>query len=654
MIHPPARHQLLLLLLFIVLPWVIYASNLQGKYVFDDITGIVDTDAVHGMHRVGDMLRFWTESDVNYRPLRYFSYAVDYTRGNGAPRAFHETNIVLHGLCAVALWVLLLQILPDRRLAVWATLLWIVHPLQVESVAYISGRKDLLATLFYVIALIGALQRSRATNARGRIAGSVLFLVAAMLSFLAKESSLTLPATAFGLDVLLQGEHSWRERVMSALRRGRVFYGLILTAGSAALFYNLVIESGTTVQYDLLRDPIQNVGDSIRSWSLYLRKAVIPWPLVADLRGLFPRFLGTNGGFGVAWNGGGSAATLAGLVFGACFLLFSGKQRRLVASALGFYLLLALPVANLVPLNEPAAEHFAYLPLIALAVAMAAMARGLAARFRVPHGRFLACTVLCVLALSSAMRSRVWADSETLWDSVLTINDGSDRAWSNMGLVYLERGDRPAAMRAFRRASELAPTVQPRIVANLMQMMRTDGDLPGAIALGQRALTAKPEDGLLLSFTGQLLLQANQPAEALPLLDQVAVFEDGPDEAAPGWMRDRAIAHALTGDNETAESVLRTPADGAAPDLATLGWVLLRQEKWAEAESTLRAATRDPRASALTWRSLGVALFRLGRAEEASVALDEAEARGDQVPVSLRDAVADALRGEGKADPPAH
>ncbi len=647
---PSPLKRLLIPAALLLLPWLVFQPSLSGTYVFDDLDGIVANPSVQGLDHVGDMIQFWVPSEVSYRPLRYFSYALDWQRGGGDPRAFHQTNLLLHGLGGVALWGLLLLILPDRRLAAWAAFFWLLHPLQTEAVAYISGRKDLLASLFYFVALIGALQRARSTDTLPRLLGATTFIIAAGLSFLAKESALTLPATALVLDILVVQDGNLRARIASALRGGRIFYGLIVISGAGALFYKLILAPGTKTAFDIFKDPITNIPDALRSYALYLRKTLWPWPLIADLNGLFPQSLGQLRGWGPFWNGGTGLATAAGWGIGLIgWLIARGSNRSwLILSGFGLYLLAALPVANLIPLNEPAAEHYAHLPLAALAVAFVAAAWALSERFKISPSVGLVFGLSCLIILGSAshLRSHVWVDGETLWTSVTTAQDGSDRAWSNLGLAHLAADREAEAAAAFGRALAVGQSPQPRIVANLMQSLRRTGDLAAAVEAGRRGLTAYPDNVLLLSLVGSTLLEMGQAAEARPFLDRVANTTRQDQAAAPGWRRDRGLAYTLTGDAANGERILKEAHEHDPTDasiLASLGWLFMDQNRWVEADSVLTLAVALPEASGTAWRNRAVALFRLGQVQAASNALDEAEKRGASIPISLRQAITDAL-----------
>jgi protein O-mannosyl-transferase len=645
-------------LILLALPWVVFLPSVSGPFLFDDLSGIRDNPAVQNLDHVPEMIRFWEPSAVSYRPLRYFSYALDWVRGDGSARVFHETNLLLHGLGGLLLFVLLRRLLAQSQLAFWAALLWLIHPMQVDAVAYISGRKDLLCTLFYLLALLGVIARSRADRTVGRLSGSALFYVAALLSFLSKEMALTLPLAALLVDLHLASAStgSWRRRLGDVLRRGRVFYGLMLIAGTSALVYKLIIAPGTKLPFDLLRDPIRNIPLALQTFSFFLRKAICPWPLVADLRGLFPTALADGNGWGFFWNGGGVLATLFGWLSVLFFVIVARRsEAELRGPILGGLILFGvalLPVANLIPLNEPAAEHYSHLPFAALSVVMVSVACSVWRRWSIPtgRGRIGAAVLLALLAGSSGLRSTVWRDDATLWRSVMAVHEGSDRAWNNLGLVLLAEGNRPAAQRAFARSLDVGSSPLRQTVANLVQMYRTDGQLDAALRTGQLGLQHFTDDPLLLGLTGGVLVSLRQGPQARELLERVAALSGGVQAAPQSWPRDRALAHSLCGDVERGEALLREAAilQPDEPSIPTsLGSMLLTQGRIDEALAVLEPAVRLPGASGIAFRNLAVALYRLNRFGESADALNEAERRGDSVPPSLRQAVNEAVSRPG-------
>jgi Flp pilus assembly protein TadD len=419
------------------------------------------------------------------------------------------------------------------------------------------------------------------------------------------------------------------------------------------LIQKTLLAPATKLPFDPWVDPWRNIPLAVQTVSWHLRKVFWPWPQVADLRGLFPAQLGQDHGWGSFWNGGGVVATGLGLALLVLLLLAAWRTRKrrgpLVLGGVAFFLLALVPVANFIPLNEPAAEHYLYLPLMGLAVSVAAMAAPLCVSSLESHqtgwrrgGRLLSWILLAGLAISAGARSMTWRSADRLWSSVLRVNGGSERAHNNHGLALLAAGDRTGARHAFQTALRLPPTPSPRAGANLITIARQDGDLSGALGTADMVLSAHPDDPLILSLQGGILLEMGKVAEASRVLEEVAELPRGPDRAAPGWARDRGVARYLGGDAAGAlvlleEALRQDPADGSL--LVNIGAVLLELGRPEEAETVLRRAVDLPGASGMAHRNLAVALLELGRPAEASRQLEEAEALGCHVPPSLAEAV---------------
>jgi len=642
-------------LLLIALPWAIYAPARHGPFVFDDRTGVLEVTASHGHEALGQSLKFWGGGRTSYRPLRYASFWMDWRAGGGTSEAFHRTNTLLHCVNGLLMLWLLRRLRVPVGLAAAAALLFCVHPIQTQAVAYISGRKDLLGAVFYLLALHASLRGSRARGPTGRLLGGGLFCVAAAAAFQAKEIALTLPAAALLLDAAdfeRTGGMSPLARLRGSLRRRPVFYGLMALAGAGGLFIKLVVKPGTKVPFSP-SDLLANLPLAGQTLAWHARKLLWPWPHLADTRGLFPARPEMPGvppaGFGQFWNGGDLWATLVGLALFAVLTAWALRSRRR-GPALGglLFLLLALaPTLNLVRLNEPAAEHYLYLPLAGGALMLAALAASALDVLRA-HGtvrRLLPALLLAALACAAWSRASAWNDRERLWTDVLRVNPTNARAWSDLGLLRFEAGDRAAARDHFRRALRLEPGLS-RAAANLMALLEGDGELAGALAIGETALATRPDDPLLLSYRGRLLLRTGRADEARPLLDRVADLKDGPELAVDSWAVDRCLSRHMTGDTDEAVDCLRDAAAARPGDplpLSNLGMVLLDAGRFEEAAEVLERAVALPGASPTAHRNLAMALYRLGRHEEALARLERARTLGDVVSASLEAALREAL-----------
>ena len=655
--------------------WAVYAASVSGPFLFDDKTAVLDLVARHGADSLDQVIRFWREGPLSYRPLRFLSLAIDWRIGGGSAAPFHVTNILLHGFCAMLLLGLLRRLAVPAGLALAAALLFVVHPIQTEAVAYISGRKDLLCAFFYLAALHASLCGARASTRRGRLLGGGGFLLAGLLSFLSKEMALTLPAAALLVDAIDRGGRPRADSPAAGIRsfarslcaplRGRPwFYGLLAGAGAIGLVDKLILAPGTKAPIEGWAAPLLNLPLAVRTLSLHVRKLIWPWPQVADLRGMFPEAVADPAtgippasGFGAFWNGGGLAATIVGLLALAGLIIAArrirGGRGGAAAAGIAFFLISLLPVANLIRLNEPAAEHYLYLPAAGGALALAALGAALLDRLFAASPRaaaerrrmIVAGLVLAALGAASFVRTGVWRGERELWTSVIAVNPGCGRAHNNLGLALKESGDAAGARAAFIQALRFDPGAI-RTAANLAETQRSGGDAADAERTLRTALANDPDQPLLLSLLGGLLLAEGRVEEARTALERVAEIPGGPAAAAGEWARDLGVARLRAGDAGGAVEVLGAAAE-ADPENASLwtnlGAAWLGLGRYERAAAVLARAVALPDAPGMAYRNMAVAELKLGRPGAALAMIDEARRRGAAVPDRLAAAAADSL-----------
>ena len=664
MIPRPGKKTAAVIAALILLPGLLYAPAGDGPFLFDDETGVLELTAGHADQSLGQVLRFWEKGPLAYRPLRFLSFAADWKLGGGDPTVFHITNIILHGLCCLLLLGLFRRFRMPASIAFTAALLFCVHPIQTEAVAYISGRKDLLCALFYLIALHSSLSAGRSPRHASRLAWSVIFFAAGLLSYLSKEMALSLPLAALMLDMIDRGSDrldvgsAFPRRVFAALRGRPVFYALMICGGAVGLIEKLVLSPGTRVPIGSWSEPLRNIPLLLQTVSLHVRKIIWPWPHAADMRGLFPDRLpdtitGTipAAGWSGFWNGGGLVATIAGLILLGLSVTACRRAairvRTAATAGLCFFLIALIPVSNLVRLNEPAAEHYLYLPMAGGALLMAALIYGLADRSDRGRRRSVAASVattalILLLATMTFVRAGAWSSETRLWSSAAAANPTGARALNNLGLALGEAGDAGAAAECFVRALRFEPG-SVRTTANLAGLLRKQADFDGALRTVDAALALRPDDPLLLSMKGGILLASGRAAEALRPLDRVAELQGGPEAAGDEWARDRGVAHFQAGDASEAALILETAAADAPgnPSLWTnLGVILLSLNRIDDAADALENAVALPGSPPSAQRNLAVARLRQGRPDEARLHLETARRMGDAIPEGLEKAVA--------------
>ncbi|MBT8452651.1 MAG: tetratricopeptide repeat protein [Deltaproteobacteria bacterium] len=453
----------------------IYARSVTFDFVWDDVEAIVDNpiyagplldglDATQHDHLDPALRKLsgMKPAHDSYRPLLYLSYRSDVTLSGMSPRGMHLHNLILALLSIVAFYFVASRWLMSDRPALMATAIFALHPLQVESVAYVSGRGDLLAGLFALLAVAAALQFEQA-GARARRALWLLTGTACLLaSLLSKEAYLGLPVALAGV----------------AFARGRLrAQGPVLAAWFVALAAYLalrfavggVAESGTGA-----RALVALPGIFLR----YLEIALLPFDLSTER--LYDGSYVLPG-----WLALGALAVWAsvGLLRG------WSQTSRAVASGLLWMLVLLGPSAVVVILMGVVADRYSYLPLGGFAVACAAL---LSAAMRQPHrlraviglAGFL-WAAMCVTV--TVVQIGTWKDNRTLYGHAVATAPESSMAHYRLGHSYAKEGKWPEAIALFERAVELQPS-NLRALNNLGVGYLNTGNYPQAARTFERAL----------------------------------------------------------------------------------------------------------------------------------------------------------------------
>jgi hypothetical protein len=391
-----------------------------GFVNWDDDRFIVQNPVFHGPTSTY-VWRALTEVQFEaYQPLHLLSYLPDRLLWPDAALGFHLLNLVLFCAALTALYALARRYTTPRA-AVLATLVLALHPLAVEPVAWITGRKDVLSLLLFVSVL---LVEDRRTSSRPSPVGLAL----ASAALLTKTATMCLPL------VLVCWSRFFVGLPLSVALKRSVPYALL--AGAAAL--------GTLVlwRHHLLipERPLPAPVDVLSTLSWYALKVVVPV-------GLSPIYPPVASG----------AMTLAA-VFSALAVAMGVGHRRLSApgrfAALAFLAALA-PVSNIVPLYFRYADRYA---LFALAVLVVPLACGIQAleRRSIPVRR-CALGLLALLGSSTFVQTSYWRDSDTLWQRATKAQPSAYFAWLKRGETARKRGQTEDAVAAYQAAIRVDP-----------------------------------------------------------------------------------------------------------------------------------------------------------------------------------------------------
>lgn len=418
----------------------------NGFVAWDDDRNFLDNPHYRGL---GPAQLAWmvTHLDAHYVPLTWLTLGLDYVLWGMNPAGYHLTSVVLHAANAVLVYAvarrLIAAALPGAAGGALvlgsavAALLFAVHPLRVESVAWATERRDVLCGLFYLLTVLAYL-RYCASASRRWYGASLAFLAAALLS---KAMALTLPVVLLFLDAYPLRRRAWREKLP--------FFALSLAAGALALAAQRAAGATSTVAF---LGPLERVAIACYSLAFYLWKTLVPrhlspiYELPARVDPLASPYV---------------ASALAVL---ALSVLAIALRRRWPPFAVAWasYAVTVLPVSGLVQVGpQIAADRYTYLALLGVAIlAGGALARaGLALQAQRAAGPLLgagAGVLVLALVVLTLNQARVWRNSETLWTHALSVGP-SAIAHAKLGVVRDEQGRPEEAIAHYRQALRIHP-----------------------------------------------------------------------------------------------------------------------------------------------------------------------------------------------------
>ncbi len=430
---------------------------------------------------------------ATWHPLTSLSHLVDVELFGLDAGAHLAVNVVLHALATLVLFAVLVGMTGARWPSAWVAALFALHPLHVESVAWVSERKDVLSGLFWMLTLACWLAYVRRPGPARYAAVVVVFV----LGLLAKPMLVTLPFVLALLDLWPLG----RWRAATAWRLVIEKLPLLALAAAVSVVTYLAQRHAGAIG-SLAATPFSyRVGNALVSYVTYLRKTL--WP--SDLAVFYPPAATLHAGTALA-----AAAVLAAITVAAV-----RARRRHPYLLVGWlwYLGALVPVLGLVRQGDQAmADRFTYLPLVGVLVMAAWGAERLAATStaarRVVVAGAAASAVAC--AVLSARQVRLWADSETLFRHALAVTHDNYVAHTNLGVALMERDAVDEALTHYRAAIAAAPGYADAhldLGLALARLGRTEAAAAAyadAVRLDPTSAAAEYDWGLLLAERGDL------------------------------------------------------------------------------------------------------------------------------------------------------
>jgi tetratricopeptide (TPR) repeat protein len=491
----------------------------------------------------------------HWTPVTWLTHGLDYVVWGMNPAGYHLGNLLLHAANAMLVYALgrrLLGValpaaglLPLRLGALAGALLWALHPLRVESVAWITERRDVLAAFWGLLAVLAWLRAAAATGRaqhRWYVASLALFAV----GLLSKSMLVSLPLVLLVLDVYplrRLDPRAWRGPAARAVLLEKVPY-LALTVAIVAVT-SLTMSASVRVTPLALYGPAARVAMAAYSLVFYPLRTLVP----LDLRPMYelplrvsllePSFL----------------LALVGVALLTLALVLARHRWPAGLAAWLVYAIMLAPVSGLIHAGpQLVADRFGYLPLVGFSLLVgAAVALALG---RPPLARVVplaAAAWIASLATLTVSQVGVWRDTDTLF--VYTLAVDPDCAWchAQYGGSLGNRGDLTAAIPHLQRAAELRPH-RPGYHASAGLALLRSGRAAESLPYLERAVAAQPANLDATTNLGLALVDLGRPAEALPHLERAHHARPAAAEPVAGLVR----AHRALGNSAAADTQLTT------------------------------------------------------------------------------------------------
>ena len=567
----------------VLLTLVVYANSLKNDFInWDDPGLVIENTSIRSLSLDNIINIFTPQTGRTYQPVRVLSYAIDYYFWQLNPIGYHLVNTLLHILSTIILYLLLTNVLNQIRgdtfrdsngtIALFAALLFAIHPVNVEAVAWIASRKYVLLAFFYFLSFYFYTKSS--AEKQHSILPYLLSILTCILALLSSPFAVTLPGLLILYDYcrfhdMFPGKHI-KERLL--------YYTpyISLTLIQCIILAN-VLSTGPdpTVKQHYFSNPLYTLLTMLRVLYDYTKNLLFPfW-----LNNRYVDYISTSF---FEYKIIISCCVITFLVI----LLFIQvkKGEKIALFCIGWFFITWLPVSNIIPISTTMADRYLYLPGIGLFLGFSLLVHKVLARF---FGKIflpvMITSLILIFSLSflTIQRNKVWANSLSLWEDSLSKAPNSPIAHKNLADALEERGRRDEAIEHYLEALHLKPDYA-QAHNNFGLALASEGKYEEAIDHYHRALLIKNEYASAHNNLALALLHTGKIEEATRHLYAAVLLK-----------LDWAEAH------------------------SNLGNVLFTQGRFNEAVTEYMEALRLNSNQAGIHHNLAMALSRLGKIEEA-------------------------------------
>ena len=485
--------------------WFVFGQTRNFQFInFDDNEYVFkNAQVARGLTLEGVVWAFTHVYAANWHPLTWLSHMLDCQLYGLNPAGHHLTNVFLHAATAIVLFLVLRNMTSALWRSAFVATVFVIHPLRVESVAWVAERKDVLSGLFFALTIAAYVRYARRPT--GTHYGMMMLLFA--LGLMSKPMLVTLPAVLLALDYWplnrLASDDEGNKNVpgMRKLILEKVPLLALAAASSLATLFAQKVALQPLATVSLMA----RIGNAFMSCVVYLYQVF--WPSCLD--SLYP--------FQIDQVRPGKVLVAMALLAAISVAIVYLRLRRYLVTGWLWYLIMLAPVIGILQVGSQAhADRYTYLPQIGLYLLLTWAAADLIERWR--HSRLilsiLAIGIVLALAFVARTQASYWQNSETLWRRTLACTSRNSGAEQNLGQAIHEKGNVEEAMVHFQNALRIDPSqasVHSALGVALLEMGRADQSL---ISL-RRAIEIDPNDADAHYNFGNTLLQLGRAREAV-------------------------------------------------------------------------------------------------------------------------------------------
>jgi tetratricopeptide (TPR) repeat protein len=494
--------------LLIVVTAILYSGVTKNDFIiYDDSDYVTMNDHIHnGISWENIKWSFSSTDATNWHPLTWISHSLDMQIFGLNSAAHHGMNLVYHCIATLLLFGFLIRVSIKVWVSTFIAALFALHPLHVESVAWVAERKDVLCAVLWFGTMLTYVKYTRCPA----IKNYLLFLLLFVLSLMAKPMAVTLPAILLLLDYWplerFKKDHNWWNLIYEKIPL------CLMSFCSAAI--TLIAQKpavGNLVNYTLE----SRIANAIVSYWTYIQQAFLPIKLSVFYPYEYYRLLSFKVAFCAVFI---FSISIVALIF--------HKRYRYLFVGWFWYLISLIPVIGFVQVgNQAHADRYTYIPLVGLFLIMGIFIDSVAKANKTLRkiSVFTAVFILCILSIITVTQIGFWRNDILLFSHAVKVTKGNYVAYNNLGYIYETNGRVDLAAMQYEKAIQINPKYD-ESQFGLGNLLLQAGQVDKAIQHLQKAIENNPNRVDFLSNLAGAYFQKQQTGMAMDLMQRALII----------------------------------------------------------------------------------------------------------------------------------